>query len=72
MQNDRPPAFYSRKLNSAQKWYTIGKQELLSIVETLKEFKNTIGSKADSAYGSQESPISENVHGWHYAMETLH
>jgi hypothetical protein len=42
MQNDRPLAFYSRKLNSAQKRYTIGKQELLSIVETLKEFKNIL------------------------------
>ena len=30
-------AFYSRKLNGAQKRYTTGKQELLSIVETLKE-----------------------------------
>jgi hypothetical protein len=39
MQNDRPLAFYSRKLNSAQKRYTTGEQELLSIVETLKKFK---------------------------------
>ena len=36
MQDDRPLAFYSRKLNSAQKRYTTGKQELLFIVETLK------------------------------------
>ncbi len=42
MQNDRPLAFYSRKLNSAQKRYTSGEQELLSIVETLKEFKNIL------------------------------
>jgi hypothetical protein len=42
MQNDRPRAFYSRKLNSAQKRYTTVKQELLSIVETLKEFKNIL------------------------------
>jgi RNase H-like domain found in reverse transcriptase len=40
MQDDRPLAFYSRKLNSTQRRYTTGKQELLSIVETLKEFKN--------------------------------
>ena len=42
MQDDRPLAFYSRKLNSAQKRYTTGEQELLSIVETLKEFKNIL------------------------------
>jgi RNase H-like domain found in reverse transcriptase len=42
MQDDRPLAFYSRKLNSAQKRYTTVEQELLSIVETLKEFKNIL------------------------------
>ena len=42
MQDDRPLTFYSRKLNSTQKRYTTGKQELLSIVETLKEFKNIL------------------------------
>jgi hypothetical protein len=38
MQNDKPLAFYSRKMNEAQKRYTTGEQELLSIVEMLKEF----------------------------------
>ena len=42
MQDDRPLAFYSRKLNSAQKRYTTGEQELLSIVETLNQFKNIL------------------------------
>jgi RNase H-like domain found in reverse transcriptase len=42
MQDDRPLAFYSRKRNSAQKGYTTGEQELLSMVETLKEFKNKL------------------------------
>jgi len=42
MQDSKPLAFYSRKLNSAQKRYTTGEQELLSIVETLKEFKNIL------------------------------
>jgi transposase InsO family protein len=42
MQNEKPIAFYSRKLNTAQKRYTTGEQELLSIVETLKEFRNIL------------------------------
>ena len=42
MQNGKPLAFYSRKMNSAQKRYTTGEQELLSIVETLKEFRNIL------------------------------
>ena len=42
MQENKPLAFYSRKLNQAQKNYTTGEQELLSIVETLKEFRNIL------------------------------
>ena len=42
MQEGKPLAFYSRKLTDTQKRYTTGEQELLSIVETLKEFKNIL------------------------------
>ena len=37
-QDNKPIAFYSRKLNPAQTRYTTTERELLAIVETLKEF----------------------------------
>jgi hypothetical protein len=36
-QNKKPIAFFSRKLNPAQRRYTTTERELLAIVETLKE-----------------------------------
>jgi hypothetical protein len=42
MQEGKPLAFYSRALGSAQTRYTTSEQELLSIVETLKEFRNIL------------------------------
>jgi RNase H-like domain found in reverse transcriptase len=41
-QEGKPIAFYSRKLNPAQTWYTTTERELLSIVETLKEYCNIL------------------------------
>ena len=42
MQNNKPLAFYTRKLNQAQSKYSTGEQELLSLVETLKSFENIL------------------------------
>jgi hypothetical protein len=42
MQDGKPIAYYTRKLNKAQSKYWTGEKELLSIVETLKEFQNVL------------------------------
>ena len=42
LQRGKPIAFYSRKLNSAQQRYTVGERKLLSVVETLKMFRNIL------------------------------
>jgi hypothetical protein len=41
-QNNKPIAFFSRKLNPAQTRYTTTERELLAIVETLKEFRTIL------------------------------
>jgi hypothetical protein len=44
MQDKKPIAFYSRKVNTSQKRYTATdrEQELLSAIETCKEYKNIL------------------------------
>ena len=41
-QEGKPIAFFSQKLNRAQKNYTMTEKELLSIVECVKEFRNIL------------------------------
>jgi hypothetical protein len=42
MQDKHPIAFCSRKLNTSQKRYTTTERELLSAIETCKEYKNIL------------------------------
>ena len=41
-QQGKPLAYYTRKLTDTQRRYTTEERELLSIVETLKEFKGML------------------------------
>jgi hypothetical protein len=44
-QDNRPIAFFSRKLSNTQRKYSVTKTELLAIVETLKEFEGMLWSQ---------------------------
>ncbi len=49
-QNNRILAFFSCKLNTAQQKYSMSKQELLAIVETLNDFKDMLWGKTITVF----------------------
>ena len=58
-QNNRPLAFFSRKLNTAQQKYSVTKQELLAIVETLKEFKGMLWGQTITVYTDHKNLMQD-------------
>ena len=59
-QGNKPIAFYSRKLNPAQTRYTTTERELLSIVETLKEFCNILLGQRITVYADHKNLTHKN------------
>ena len=73
-QDNKPIAFYSRKLNPAQTRYTTTERELLSIVETLKEFRNILLGQQIKVYTDHKNLTYvnfnvERVMRWHLIIE---
>jgi hypothetical protein len=60
-QDNRPIAFFSRKLSDAQSKYTVTKLELLAIVETLKEFNGMLWGQRINVYADQKKISQETV-----------
>jgi RNase H-like domain found in reverse transcriptase len=59
-QRGKPIAFYSRKLKPKQTRYTTTKRELLSIVETLKEFRNILLGQKMVVYTDHKNLTCKN------------
>ena len=68
--------FFSRKLSDTQKRYTVTEQELLAIVETLKEFKGMLWGQKIKVYTDHMNLIrdalgtaSDRVYRWRLLLE---
>jgi hypothetical protein len=74
LQDNCPIAFYSGKLNDAQTCYTTTEQELLSIIETLKEFRMILLGHKIIVWSDHKNLIhndlkTERVLCWQLLME---
>ncbi len=75
-QDNRPIAFFSRKLSKTQQKYSVTEIELLAIVETLKEFKGMLWGQNIMVYTDHNNLIrdalgltSDRVYRWRLLLE---
>ena len=75
-QNNRPLAFFSRKLSDTQQKYSVTEIELLAIVETLKEFKGMLWGQQLVVYTDHQNLMrdalgltSDRVYRWRLLLE---
>ena len=75
-QDNKPIAFFSRRLSKAQRNYTTTEKELLSIVECLKQFKNILFGYEIDVYSDHKNLVyaatiseSQRVMRWRMILE---
>jgi hypothetical protein len=75
-QDNRPIAFFSRKLSKTQQKYSVTEIELLAIVETLKEFKGMLWGQDIKVYTDHKNLtrdalglISDRAYHWRLLLE---
>jgi hypothetical protein len=75
-QEGQPIAFYSRKLTETQRNYTVGEREMLSIVETLNEFRTMLLGYRIKIYTDHENLTrlttvskSPRIQRWRWTIE---
>ena len=60
IQKVKPTALYSIKITDTQQRYTVTDKEILSIVETIKEFRNILLGQKIRIYTNHKNPTCKN------------